>query len=324
MTGKLGLTINTSPHIHSQQHGRQIMLDVVLALSPSLVAACGLISMRALLLAATSTGACVLFECLFCKLTRRRNTIEDCSAVVTGLILAFSFRATTPLWMAVCGAFIAIVLVKNLFGGLGNNVMNPALTACYLTLQINKYIVSPLASPILSAVDVLSAATPLTQLKAGLMPDASLFHMLLEKTGGSMGEVSSLLLLLGGAYLVWRDVIKLRIPLAYCGTVALLTLLFPRGHAPFLFMLYHLLGGSVLFGALYVATDYASSPVTAGGQWLYGIGCGVATVLLRYYGPSAEGVTYAILLMNLFARPLDRLGAPRRFGTGPKKRAARK
>lgn len=312
---KLGLTVNEAPHIHSQQHTRQIMLDVFIALIPSLLAAAWLLGLRSLLLFFTSVFCCILFEYGFCILLKKRVTIGDASSLVTGTLLSFCFSITTPLWMVALGAFIAIVIVKLCFGGLGNNYMNPALTASFAVVSIRNYILPLFASPAPpAAIDAISRVTPLMQMKQGILPDADLLDMLFQKSGGSIGEASSILLILGFFYLLAREVIKPRITLAYLSTVAISALLFPHSNDPLLWMLYNLLGGSVLIGAIFFATDYASSPVTPRGQWLYGIGCGVINMLFRYCGTHTEGVTYAILIMNLFARPLDRIGAPRRYG----------
>lgn len=313
MKSKLGLALTAAPHIHSKQHIRQIMLDVIIALLPCAVAGIWLMGARVLLMFALSISLCLLCEFAATRLFHRPGSVGDCSAIVTGMLLVFCFGPNTPLWQIALGVPIAILLVKQLFGGLGNNFLNPALTACMITVNIKKLFFAS-APVVQSAADTLSAATPLAQMKAGALPSQSLLEMLLHKSGGSIGEVSSILLIVGGIYLVARDVIKPYIPLAYLGTVALLAFLFPTLDPRGLYMLYQLLGGGLLIGAIFFATDYASSPVTPRGQWLYGIGCGLLTFLLRRFRESPEGITYAILIMNLAARWLDRIAAPRRYG----------
>jgi electron transport complex protein RnfD len=242
-----------------------------------------------------------------------RNTVKDLSSVVTGLLLALTLPATVPYWVAAVGSVFAIVVVKGLCGGLGKNVFNPALGArAFLVLLWPVYMVRFVAP---GAVDGVASATPLHHMVMPALPEESLGQMFLGNIGGCIGEVCTLALLIGGAYLLYKGVISLRIPAAYLGTVAVLTLVFAKGDNAVLWMLYNLLGGGVVLGALFMATDYATSPVTPKGQIIYGIGCGVLTVIFRYFGLFPEGVTYAILLMNACAWAIDRYMAPRRFGT---------
>ena len=230
--------------------------------------------------------------------------------MVTGLLLAMTLPASVPYWQAALGSVFAIIVVKALCGGLGQNIFNPALAARAFLLLI-----FPVGMTRYAGVDGVSSATPLHHMAMPALPEESILDMFLGNCPGSIGEISALALLLGGAYLVWRKVISIRIPAAYLGTVALVTLIFSKTGAPLQWMLYSLFSGGVMLGAIFMATDYATSPATAAGQIIYGIGCGVLTVVFRYFGLFPEGVTYAILIMNAFVWILDRYTAPRRFGT---------
>ena len=251
----------------------------------------------------------MILEWLYSVVTKTRNTIIDGSALVTGMLLAMTLPATVPYWLVVVGSAFAIILVKALCGGLGQNIFNPALSARgFMMLIAPAYMVR------FEGVDGVTAATPLHHMVMPALPEESILDMFLGKCPGSIGEVSALALLLGGVYLVYRKVISARIPVAYLGTVAVLTLVFSKTGDPVSWMLYHLFGGGVMLGAIFMATDYATSPVTAKGQVIYGIGCGALTVFFRYFGLFPEGVTYAILIMNAFVWIIDRYTAPRRFG----------
>ena len=305
------LTVASSPHIRGNFRTNRIMLDVVIALLPALGVGTWVLGLRALLVAAVSIAAAVVAEWLYSLVTKTRNTIVDGSAVVTGLLLAMTLPVSVPLWQAALGSVFAIIIVKALCGGLGQNIFNPALAArAFLMLiwplGLTKY-------PALEA-DAVSSATPLHHMAMNTLPEESLLDMFLGNCPGSIGEISALALLLGGAYLVIRKVISPRIPVAYIGSVALLTLIFGKTGQSVQWMLYSVLGGGLLLGAIFMATDYATSPATATGQIIYGIGCGVLTVIFRYYGLYPEGVTYAILLMNALVWVIDRYTAPRRFG----------
>ena len=218
--------------------------------------------------------------------------------------------ASVPYWQAALGSIFAIIVVKALCGGLGQNIFNPALAARAFLLLIY-----PVGMTRYASVDGVASATPLHHMVMPALPEESILDMFLGNCPGSIGEISALALLLGGAYLVWRKVISVRIPAAYLGSVALLTLIFSKTGAPLDWMLYSLFSGGLMLGAIFMATDYATSPATAMGQIIYGIGCGVLTVVFRYFGLFPEGVTYAILIMNAFVWILDRYTAPRRFGT---------
>lgn len=305
----MNLTVASSPHIRGEQNTRRLMLDVVLALLPALAVGIFVLGFRAAVVSLICVAAALLTEWVYGKLTKTPNTTADASAAVTGLLLAMTLPHTVPYWQAVLGSVFAILLVKVLCGGLGQNVFNPALAARAFLMLIY-----PVGLTRYAGLDGVTAATPLHHMAMPALPGEILMDMFLGICPGSIGEVSALALLAGGAYLVWRRVITIRIPAAYLGTVAVLTLVFHRTDAPVQWMLYSLLSGGVMLGAIFMATDYTTSPVTPVGQIVFGVGCGWLTVLFRYYGLFPEGVTYAILLMNAFAWVLDQCTAPRRFG----------
>ena len=311
----MNLTVASSPHIRGDFRSSRLMLDVCIALLPALAMGTWVLGVRSLLVVAVSILSAMGAEWLYALLTKKRNTLPDCSAMVTGLLLAMTLPASIPLYQAALGSAFAIVVVKLMAGGLGQNVFNPALTARALMMVI--WPVSMVRFNALG-VDGVTAATPLHHMVMPALPEESLMDMFLGNIPGCIGEVSAAALILGGIFLVIRKVISPRIPVAYLGTVAVLTLIFSKTGNPIAWMLYSLTGGGVMLGAIFMATDYATSPVTAKGQILYGIGCGVLTVVLRYFGLYPEGVTYAILLMNALTWALDRYTAPRRFGTAKK------
>lgn len=313
--------VNSSPHIRSKNHTQRIMLDVILALIPALLVGVWQFGVRAFAVAAVSVAAAAAAEWLCGFMLYKRNTVKDLSSVVTGLLLAMTLPATVPYWTAAVGSAFAIIVVKGLCGGLGKNVFNPALAArAFLVLLWPVYLVR-FAEPGVKlgitdkAFDVVSSATPLHHMQMPALPEESLMDMFLGNIGGCIGEVCTLALLAGGLYLIWRGVISWRIPAAYLGTVAVLAFIFSKGDNAFAWMMYSLCGGGVVLGAFFMATDYASSPVTNKGRLFYGIGCGVLTVIFRYFGLFPEGVTYAILLMNACSWVVDTYTAPRRFGT---------
>ncbi len=304
------LTVASSPHIRGNFKTSTLMLDVVIGLLPALAVGALVLGPRALLVTAVSMVSAVACEWLWSLILRRRNTVPDCSALVTGILLAMTLPVSVPLWIPVLGSAFAIVAVKLMCGGLGQNIFNPALAAramlvLLFPVQLTRY----------PGVDGVSAATPLHHMVMPGLPEQSVLDMFLGNCPGSIGEISALALLAGGIWLVIRRVISPRIPAAYLGTVAVLTLVFHKTDSALAWMAYSLLSGGVMLGAIFMATDYATSPVTPVGQILYGIGCGGQTVLLRYYGLFPEGVTYAILIMNCLTWTLDRVTPPRRFGT---------
>ena len=305
------LTVASSPHIRGNFRTNRIMLDVVLSLIPALAVGTWVLGINSLVLTVISMAAAIVTEWFYSVVTKTRNTVIDGSAAVTGMLLALTLPATTPYWQAVVGAVFAILFVKLLFGGLGQNIFNPALAARAFLLLIY-----PVGLTRYAGLDGVTAATPLHHMVMPALPEESILDMFLGNCPGSIGEISALALLLGGAYLVWRKVISIRIPAAYIGTVAVLTLIFSKTGDPVSWMLYSLFSGGLMLGAIFMATDYATSPATPVGQVIYGIGCGILTVIFRYYGLFPEGVTYAILLMNAFVWFIDRHTAMRRFGTG--------
>jgi len=316
------LTVASSPHIRGNFRTNRIMLDVVIALLPALIAGTIVLGIEALGVALVCVVSAVASEWLYAAVTRTRQTIVDGSAVVTGLLLAMTLPTTVPYWQAAIGSAFAIIVVKSLCGGLGQNIFNPALAArAFLMLvwpsslvRYHALNVDTVSSSTMASVDGITAATPLHHMVMPALPEESLVDMFIGNIPGSIGEISKLALLIGCAYLVIRKVISVRIPVSYLGTVAALTLIFSKTGDPVSWMLYSLLGGGVMLGAIFMATDYATSPATPAGQIVYGIGCGVLTVLFRYFGLYPEGVTYAILIMNALVWFIDRHTAPRRFG----------
>ena len=323
------LTISSSPHVHSPVTTRTIMRDVLIALVPALIGSVCFFGFRALTVTLVSALAAFVFEKLWCLMMKRDDKTYDLSAIVTGVLLAFVCPPTIPYWMIVIGDAFAILLVKMLFGGIGKNFVNPALAgrafmfSWPLAMSTWVKVGFENAANLLNGADAVTAATPLSFMHQGRMPDVSVWDAFLGNVGGCIGETSALLLLIGFAYLLWRKVLSARIPLAYIGTVAVLSFLFPAGHDRIQWMAYQLCTGGLMLGAIFMATDYVTSPVTRLGQIVYGIGCGILTVLIRSFGGYNEGVSYAILVMNCCVVLLDRIGRPTKFGA-PKKEAAKK
>ena len=323
------LTISSSPHAHSPVTTQTIMRDVLIALIPAMLGSIYFFGFRALLVTLVSAAACVFFEWGFCKIRKLHCKTYDLSAVVTGVLLAFVCPVTIPYWTIILGDFFAIVLVKMLFGGLGKNIVNPALAGraflfSWPVLMSNWVKVGfSNAAGLLSTADAVTAATPMSAMHQGALPEESILDMFLGNIGGCIGETSALLLIIGFVYLLYRKVITARIPVAYIGTVAILAFLFPQGNDRIAWMAAQVFGGGLMLGAIFMATDYVTSPLTKLGQIVYGIGCGVITILIRYFGGYSEGVTYAILCMNACAVLLDKIGRPVKFGA-PKKEAAKK
>ena len=326
------MTISSSPHVHSPVTTQTIMRDVLISLVPALVMSVVFFGFRALTVTLVSVAACVFFEWLYCKLMKINNKTYDLSACVTGVLLAFVCPVTIPYWTIILGAAFAILLVKMLFGGLGRNIVNPALAGRAFMFSwpvlMSTWIkvgFENAASPF-RAVDVVTAATPLASMhgKEGFFDPAAgtLSDMFWGSIGGCIGETCVPALLIGFAYLLIRKVITPRIPVAYIGTVAILAFLFPLGNDRITWMLAQLFGGGLMLGAIFMATDYVTSPLTKLGQIVYGIGCGILTIMIRYFGGYNEGVSYAILIMNTTVVLLDRIGRPVKFGA-PKKEAAK-
>jgi len=317
------LTVSPSPHIVSPDTTATVMFDVILALLPAFLWGVYVFGIRAVAVMAVSVAACVGFEAAAQFLLHRPVTIRDLSAVVTGLLLAMNLPVSVPLWMPVVGGFFAIVVVKQLFGGIGCNFVNPALAARVFLFSWASEMTAFSAdgekvtslAPVLAEGDIVASATPLASLKSGEIPPETIIDMFLGQHGGCIGEVSSLLLLAGGIFLLYQRVITWHIPVAYLGTVALMTFLFPKSAGmPVEFMLYEVLAGGLMLGAFFMATDYATSPVTPAGRLIFGVGCGLLTVLIRYFGAYPEGVSFSILVMNLLVWYIDKATMPRRFG----------
>lgn len=321
------LVVSSSPHIHDEENTRSIMLDVCIALLFPLALGTYYFEIKALYLTLVSVLSCVVFEFIYRRLLKKSDTFRDMSAVVTGMLLAFTLPVSTPYWVVIVGAFFAIVIVKQLYGGLGKNFMNPALAArAFLVISFPAFTGNFTEPTFLDAdfsffsiPDAVSAATPLNALKQGLLPEGvSLQNLLFGEIAGCIGEVSALMLMMGGLWLLIRRVISLRIPLSYIGTVAALTFLFhPAAIDPVQFMLYSILSGGLMLGAIFMATDYSTSPVTKRGQILYGVGCGLLTVFIRFFGKMPESVCFSILIMNTLVWMLDKAGRARRFGEKP-------
>ncbi len=321
------LTISSSPHVHSPITTQTIMRDVLIALLPALAGSVFFFGFRALTVTLVSVLACFLFEKAYCKIMKMDDKTYDLSACVTGVLLAFVCPVTIPYWTIILGALFAIIVVKMLFGGLGRNIVNPALAgrafmfSWPVLMSTWQKVGFGNAASVINP-DAVTAATPLANMHQGILCEESILDLFLGNVGGCIGETSALLLLIGFVYLLVRKVITARIPVAYIGTVAVLTFLFPQGNDRIAWMAAQIFGGGLMLGAIFMATDYVTSPVTKLGQIVYGIGCGVLTVLIRYFGGYNEGVSYAILCMNACVVLLDRIGRPVKFGA-PKKEAAK-
>lgn len=317
------LTVSASPHVRSNVTTTGIMGDVIIALVPALVMSVVYFGIRALVLTLTCVTACMLSELVSRKVMKRSNTLGDLSAVVTGMILAFNLPANLPLWMAAVGSVVAIVVVKQMFGGIGQNFVNPAMTARIILMvsfpsAMASWIV-PFSDAWAKGADAVTAATPMASLAAAKGGDLSLAadlpsiaDMLLGRHGGSMGEVCSIALICGGFYLLLRKVISPIIPLSFIGTVAVCMLF--AGNFNLEFVAYQLLGGGLMLGAFFMATDYATSPINKKGKLIFGIGCGLITTVIRLFGALPEGVSFSIILMNILVPHIENMTTPKPFG----------
>lgn len=312
---KQKLTVSASPHFRSRQTSSGIMLDVIIALIPSLVAAYVIFGIRTLLLSAVSVISCVAFEYVCRRVMKRHNTISDLSAVVTGLLVAFNVPATLPVWMVIIGDFFAIVIAKQFFGGIGQNFVNPALIGRIVLMSSFPSKMGSYPEPLVSTIP-LTSATPLASLKSGAMPEQSLLGMFFGLRGGALGEVCIAALLIGFIYLLVRRVISWHIPVFYIGTVAVIMLL--AGKGDFQYVLYEIMAGGLVLGAVFMATDYTTSPVSTSGKILYAVGCGILTSLIRIFGNLPEGVSFSIIIMNILVPLIEHITTPKPFGT-PKK-----
>ncbi len=323
--------VSAAPHTRSPITTKTIMRDVILALIPAGLFGIYNFGLNALTVIVVAIASCVLTEYLFCKFMKKPQSIGDYSAVVTGLLLAYNLPSGFPIWMTVVGSVFAILIVKMLFGGIGQNFMNPALAArafllisfpVRMTAFTVEKITSPTATDYLNhgavALDGVTGATPLAAMKAGETVD--LMKMLVGNIGGTIGETSAIAILIGAAYLVLRKVISLRIPLTYIATVVVYVLIFGGKGFDMTFILGHILGGGLLLGAFFMATDYVTSPITPLGQIIFGICLGLLTGLFRLQGSTAEGVSYAIIFCNLLVPLIDKACKSKTFG---KERAVR-
>ena len=306
------LIVSASPHLRSGTSTQKIMLDVIIALAPAAVASVILFGPRALLLMAVSVASCVVCEYICRRVLKRPQTVNDLSAVVTGLLLAFNLPPEINPLVAVFGAVVAIVVVKQMFGGIGQNFVNPALTARIILMTSFPTRMTTWTAPFAytnGEADAMTTATPLALSAQGATDSLpGLLQMFLGVRGGCLGETCALALLLGGIYLVARRVISPVIPVCYLGTAAVFSLLLGRN------VLFDLMAGGLLLGAIFMATDYTTSPLTVKGKVIYGIGCGLLTMLIRVFGSLPEGVSFSIVLMNILVPLIERISRPKPFG----------
>ena len=325
---RIVLDVAYQPQVRARTDTRRIMLDVIIALLPAVAVAVWQFGLYPLAVIAVSMASAAFFEWGYRKLLKKHSTVGDLSALVTGMLLALTLPPTAPLWLPVIGTFFAIVVVKQLYGGIGKNFLNPALAARAFLLASYALLMGQYAVPAsLRGIDGITSATPLSFMyDSGAMPAYFSFKSLFLGTiPGSIGEISALALLIGGIYLIARKVISWRIPVSFIGAVALLTLIFGKaGFGRGEWMLYNILSGGLMLGAIFMATDYATSPVTLNGQLLFGFGCGALTVLIRTFGGFPEGVSYAILIMNLCAWAIDKAFHRHQFGVSKQDLAAAK
>jgi electron transport complex protein RnfD len=320
--GKM-LKVSASPHTRSKTTTKSIMLDVIIAMIPSLIASVVIFGLRALLLTVVSVAACVFFEWAMRKFVLKKNcTVGDLSAVVTGMLLAFNVPSGLPIWMLVVGDAFAIIIVKQCFGGIGQNFVNPAIAGRIFMLlsfgQMMKW-TQPLAGIMnLTGVEALTGATPLVAAPEEL---PSMLDMFLGVRGGCLGETCIAAILAGGLYLIARKVIRPVIPVSYILTVAVIMLI--AGKGDFEYVARQLMSGGLCLGAIFMATDYTTSPINTKGKIIFGIGCGLFTCLIRLFGSLPEGVSYSIILMNVLTPLIERATTPKPFGTPKKEKKAK-
>lgn len=319
MTLNNKLVVSASPHDRSHKTVRSIMLDVIIAMIPALIASVIYFGPRALIVECVSVGSCVIAEFISRIVMKRPQTIGDFSAVITGLLLAFNLPVGIPLWMVAVGAVIAIVIVKQFFGGIGQNFVNPALVGRIVLLTSFPVAMSTWVQPRtwMSNIEGITSASPLASIhemvKTGVDPDVTLVEMLIGWRPGCLGETCAIALILGGIYLVVRKVISPTIPLAYIGTVAVIMLIAGKGSLTF--VAYELLGGGLMLGAIFMATDYTTSPITFKGKIIFAVGCGILTSLIRIFANLPEGVSYSIIIMNILVPIIEKFTLPKPFGT---------
>jgi len=326
------LVVSASPHVRSEKTTTSIMLDVIIALIPALIASFVFFGPKVLAVTATTVITAVLAEYISRKVMKRHNTISDLSAVVTGLILAFNLPSTVPLWIAAVGSVVAIVVVKQFFGGIGQNFANPAITARIVLLLsfATKMSGSEWAAPLawLGKTDALTTATPLALYGDETATLPSLLDLFIGNRAGSLGETCTVALLIGGIYLIARKVISFKIPLAYLGSFALIMIVtgFVIKRDPveaLTYAAYQFMSGGLFLGAFFMATDYATSPINTDGKYIFGVGCGILTALIRIFGSLPEGVSFAILIMNLLVPLIEKITTPKPFGTPKKEKKAK-
>ena len=316
------LTVSSTPHIRSKDSTSSIMRDVIIALTPAAIMGVFAFGLYALLVIAISIASCVIFEAGFQKFTKQKITVCDLSAVVTGLLLAMNLPAYVPFWVPIVGGFVAIVIAKQLFGGLGQNFMNPALAGrCFLMLSFSgsmtSFVIqkgSALFGGYQATVDAVSSATPLMDVKEGALQNVDLLKMFLGTTTGTIGETSAVALLLGAIYLLARKIIDWRIPVVYILTFVIFNYVYQSVTGDMCPIVYELCGGGLMLGAFYMATDYVTSPITKKGRVVYAVLLGLLTGLFRFFGESAEGVSFAIIIGNLCVPLIERFTVPRAFG----------
>lgn len=312
--------VSGTPHVRSKESIQSIMRDVIIALVPATAAGIYYFGLRALILIVAAIISAVFFEWLYEKITKKPVTINDLSAVVTGLLLAMNLPASAPVWVAIVGSAFAIIFAKQLFGGLGQNFINPALAGRAFLLASYPTEMTTWVVPNGLAADAATYATPLAQLKNGAL-DASLKELVLGQVGGTIGETCAIALIIGGIYLLYKHVISWKIPVIYIATVFILFAVI--GRHGMRMPLQEIFAGGVMLGGIFMATDYASSPVTPKGQVIFAVGAGLLTYLIRTFGGYPEGVSYSILIMNCCVPLIERFTEPTIFGALPKTKEAK-
>ena len=314
--------VSGTPHVRSKESIQSIMRDVLIALVPATAAGIFYFGIPALILIIAAIASAVFFEWLYQKITKKPITISDLSAVVTGLLLAMNLPAAAPIWVAIVGSAFAIIFGKQLFGGLGQNFINPALAGRAFLLASYPTEMTTWTAPVgFSGADAVAVATPLAEMKTGALPTASVMELAMGNVGGCIGETCAIALILGGVYLIVKHVISWKIPVIYIATVLILTTLIGRHGVRM--PIHELFAGGLMLGAFFMATDYASSPVTPKGQVIFAVGCGLITTLIRIFGGYPEGVSYSILIMNCCVPLIERFTEPTIFGALPKVKEAK-
>ena len=314
--------VSGTPHVRSKESIQSIMRDVLIALAPATAAGIFYFGIPALILIIAAIASAVFFEWLYQKITKKPITISDLSAVVTGLLLAMNLPAAAPIWVAIVGSAFAIIFGKQLFGGLGQNFINPALAGRAFLLASYPTEMTTWTAPVgFSGADAVAVATPLAEMKTGALPTASVMELAMGNVGGCIGETCAIALILGGVYLIVKHVISWKIPVIYIATVLVLTTLIGRHGVRM--PIHELFAGGLMLGAFFMATDYASSPVTPKGQVIFAVGCGLITTLIRIFGGYPEGVSYSILIMNCCVPLIERFTEPTIFGALPKVKEAK-